>query len=163
MGICDTDLLICNKTSLIISTAAHSSSAEKGSLFWMPQEWKQGTNFLLLFPSCPTVAFWFSPPSQSLPTPSFYVLRPGESPKQDYSLSPSLSCSLIFFFTPCHPPQGCPFLWASRKSCDTESNLWLYSIAQPSTLLIPDGFVFPGSNKPLWTQEMNEIIRERRN
>lgn len=38
-GVSDTDLLICNKTSLITCTAAHSSFSEGGIIsLWMSQE-----------------------------------------------------------------------------------------------------------------------------
>lgn len=52
-GVCDTDLLICNKTSLITCTAAHSSFSEGGIIsLWMSQEWKRVVNFFLLLPVC---------------------------------------------------------------------------------------------------------------
>lgn len=55
-GVCDTDLLICNKTSLITCTAAHSSSSEGGIIsLWMSQEWKRVVNFFPLLP------VWFLP------------------------------------------------------------------------------------------------------
>lgn len=55
-GVCDTDLLICNKTSLITCTAAHSSFSEGGIIsLWMSQEWKRVVNFLPLLP------VWFLP------------------------------------------------------------------------------------------------------
>lgn len=127
----------------------------------MSQEWKQEANFLLLFLFSPSYAFCFSSlPLSAHPLP---LLMWSAEPANRITPFPHVSMfPYVSLQSPAtHPKDVLTFSWASSKCSDIESSLWLSSIAQPSTLVLLDGFALPGLDKPLRTQEMNEIIRKK--
>lgn len=145
MGICDTDLLICNKTSLIISTAAHPSSLERGFITLDVPNGSKKLTGSFCSPTAPPLLS-ASPLPPSLATPLLWCPEASCTHKQNYCLSLFLSCFLCarLHSSVTHPKETLAFLTLNLVQ------YWV-STAQPSSRFLPDGFLIPGLDKPLWT------------